>query len=176
MKTLLLASLFLSFAGCATTPESPVTDLAHASVHAYVFDDLQRTGNLGLTITRAGQPTDFETTQPNDCLRLSDSTTVTANGVGGAMGWPGGYSEDGWVDDQTGQYWKGCTGAQTELPITGRPSTIALVVTDGSTELDINLALDAKGKYEITRCDPTECSISPTASAAIAAHAPSASR
>ena len=83
----------------------------------------------------------------DNCLTVSDSTTITVNGLPGTLVDAGGLP----FDADT------CTDATFKVVLSPLPSVLDVVIDDGTARLEVRLVRDAFAKYQVATCDAAAC-------------------
>jgi hypothetical protein len=151
MKALIVAfSAVLAFTGCIDGPaEAPLASI--------------KDGGIALSAYPAGSPTTTEVDvlmgiagatgdQPQDCLRVRDTTTLTANGVRAQMVSAGSYSA-GTLGEASE-----CELPQFRIPLVGNQETVDGVIDDGTGQIHFVLTVHGAGVPVFTLCDGAVCS------------------
>ena len=139
-KSLLLAML-LAFTGCTMSQ-----DLASERVNVDVrMAADQITVNVSSVNDLKGNVADT-----SHCLTLSDSTTITANGLPGTLVNVGGLPFDA----------DSCEAAELTVAFATLPEVIDIVLDDGTAKLEIKLVRDSFKKFQVTKCGAASCTAS----------------
>jgi len=148
MKTILLAVL-LVFTGCLSADEAPLASINNRNFEVEVFPLGSPTATELdiLLLPSSGIPSN---PTADDCLRIRDTTTITANGTQGELVTPGHFSE-GTLGEANE-----CQSPQFRIPLSGT-STLDVVIDDGTGQIHLGLAPDASGHYNVTQCDGAVC-------------------
>jgi hypothetical protein len=107
---------------------------------------------ISIELFRDGQRPSHDAAIATDCVQLDSSAKISANGTAGTISDYGAYVAIG----TTGN----CDTPELSVSLVPFPASIDLVLSDDSGSLHVGLDADANGRYQVTRCDAAQCSLS----------------
>jgi hypothetical protein len=144
--------LALSFAGCLSD-EAPLIKLDSHAVDALLYDKMPTPTGISFALSRDGHDPGNNGAKPDDCMRVLDTISITANGI------PGKLASQGAYDSGSGGAENNCVAPWLEVELGARPATVDTVIDDGTATMDIMLALTPDGLYKVTSCGAAACLI-----------------
>jgi hypothetical protein len=149
-----LASSSLALGGCIAQ-QAPVVDLAHAALDGeVVFEPPPYAGEseqIAVNLWRHGFHQQVgATANPDDCVTIRATTTITGNGTAGELSFPGSYDASEVGANPI------CRPPVLVLRRSTHAAVLDIAIDDGSAQHRIQL-INAAGGYQLSSCDFVAC-------------------